>query len=165
MSLLLLGPAGRQRLLYHLPLVGWLRRWTRLAQFARLLAMLVESESPLPAALQLAGDAVRDAEIADAARELARDVEAGRSLTESETRRSRFPGGLAQSLQWGEGTQSLAESLRTAAEMLEGQAMIHSEFVFRVAPPITMIFIVIVLAFVVTGLFMPLIKLITELSG
>ena len=49
--------------------------------------------------------------------------------------------------------------------MLESRAMIHSEFMFRVAPPLTMIVIVSVLAFVVTGLFMPLIKLISELSG
>ena len=80
-----------------------------------------------------------DAEVADAARQLAREIEAGRSLADSQTRRSRFPAGLAQSLQLGEDAQSLAESLRAAAEMLEGQAMIHSEFVFRAAPPLTMI--------------------------
>ena len=49
--------------------------------------------------------------------------------------------------------------------MLEGQALIHSEFMFRAAPPLAMIFIVSLLAYVVVGLFMPLIKLITELSG
>ena len=109
LSQLLVRPAARQRLLYRVPLVGPLLRWTGLAQFARLVAMLVESELPLPAALRLAGDGVGDAEVADAAGELAREVEAGRSLAESESRRSRFPEGLAQSFQWGESSQSLAE--------------------------------------------------------
>jgi type II secretory pathway component PulF len=165
MSKRLLRSATRQRMLYRMPLLGPLWRCTGLAQFARLLAMLVECELPLPLALQLAGAGVADAEVADAARQLAREIEAGRSLADSQTRRSRFPAGLAQSLQLGEDAQSLAESLRAAAEMLEGQAMIHSEFVFRAAPPLTMIFIVTVLAYIVLGLFMPLIKLITELSG
>ncbi|MBI3466105.1 MAG: type II secretion system F family protein [Planctomycetes bacterium] len=162
---LLLGPAARQRFLYRMPLMGPLWRCSRQAQFARLLAMLVESELPLPAALRLAGGGVRDAEVADAAQELAREVEGGRSLAESETRRTRFPGGLAHSLQWGEGSQSLAESLRTAAEMLESQAMVHAELVFRTAPPLTMIVIVVFLGFVVTALFMPLLNLISSLSG
>ncbi len=160
-----LPQATKQRLLYRMPLMGPLWRWTGLAQFARLLAMLIESELPLPAALKLAGDGVGDAEIADAANHVAREIEAGRSLAESDARRSRFPAGLAQSLQWSEGTQSLAESLRSAAEMSEGQAMIHAEFVLRAAPPLTMIFILVLLGFIVIGLFMPLIKLITELSG
>lgn len=162
---LFLSPPGRWRLLYRTPLVGPIWHWTGLAQFARLLAMLVDCELGLPVALRLAGNGVRDAEVTDAAHEMAREIEAGQSLTESQTRRSRFPGGLAQSLQWGESSHSLAESLRTAAEMLEGQAMIHSEFVLRVAPPMTMILVVVLLGFVVTGLFMPLIKLITGLSG
>lgn len=165
LSKLLLPPPARQRMLYRTPLVGPLWRCTGLAQFARLLAMLVECELPLPDALRLAGDGVADEEVADAARQLAREIEAGRTLAESEARQARFPAGLAQSLQWGENSRSLAESLRAAAEMLEGQALIHSEFVFRAAPPLTMIFIVIVLAYIVLGLFMPLIKLITELSG
>jgi general secretion pathway protein F len=162
---LALVPLRRQRLLNMLPLAGRLWRYQRLAQFARLLAMMVESELPLPEALRLAGGGVRDSDIADAASQLATEVEAGLSLTESRTRRSRFPAGLAQSLQWGQSSQSLAESLRTAADMLEGQALISAEFVFRLAPPLTMILIVTVLGFVLTGLFAPLMTLIHELSS
>ena len=162
---MLVRSPARQRLLYRMPLVGPLWRWTRQAQFARLLAMLVESELPLPAALRMAGGGVGDAEVCDAAQALAREVEGGRSLAESETRRTRFLGGLGHSLQWGEGTQSLAESLRTAAEMLESQAMVHAELLLRIAPPLTMIMIVVLLGFVVTALFMPLLKLINSLSG
>jgi type II secretory pathway component PulF len=164
-SKLFLSPATRQRMLYQAPLLGPQWRWTGIAQFARLSAMLVDCELPLPIALQLAGDGVGDAEIADAARQLAHEIEAGQLLTESATRHSRFPAAVTQSLRWGENTQSLAESLRLAAEMCEGRAMIDSEFVFRVAPPFTMIFILAVLGFIVTGLFMPLMKLINELSG
>ena len=154
-----------QRLLYRIPLVGAMWRWTALAQFARLLGLLVESELPLPLALKLAGGGVRDDEIADAAGQLACEVESGCSPAESETRRRRFPGGLAQSLQWGSGTQSLAESLRTAAEMLEGRVMLHAEFVFRVAPPLTMILILLLLSFVVLAMFLPLFSLLNALSG
>jgi type II secretory pathway component PulF len=162
---LFMPPTARRRLFYLTPLVGPLSRWTGLAQFSRLLAMLVECELPLPTALQLAGGGVADAEVADAARQLAREIESGRPLAECQTRYARFPAALAQGLQMGEDSQALAESLRAAAEMMEGQAMIHSEFVFRAAPPLTMFFIVAALGYIVVGLFMPLIKLITELSG
>ena len=160
-----INPPGRQRWLYRTPLVGTLWRWTNLAQFVRLLGMLLESQLPLPAALRLAGTGVRDAEVADAAAAMAREVEAGQSLTESATRKSRFPGGVAQSLQWGESSQALAESLRTAAEMLEGRAMLHAEFVFRVAPPLMMILIVLLLGYVVVALFLPLLNIMTQISG
>jgi type II secretory pathway component PulF len=49
--------------------------------------------------------------------------------------------------------------------MAEGQAMTHAEFMFRAAPPLVMIFIVLLLGYIVLALFMPLLKLITELSG
>jgi general secretion pathway protein F len=161
----MLGPPQWQRLMYRTPLVGSMWRWTGLAQFARLLAMLVESELPLPTALRLAGGGVQDAEVADAASQMACEVEAGCSLAASETRRHRFPGGLAQSLQWGESAHSLAESLCTAAEMLEGKATLHAEFLFRVAPPLTMILLVFLLGFVVMALFLPIIGIINALSG
>ena len=156
---------ARQRMLYQTPLLGPQWRWTGFAQFARLLAMLLDCKLPLPAALRLAGQGVGNAEIAAAARQLAGEVESGQLLNESATRLARFPAALAHSLRLSENTQSLAESLRLAAEMCEGRAIIDSELVFRIAPPFTMAFILFVLGFIVTGLFMPLLKLITELSG
>jgi type IV pilus assembly protein PilC len=120
---------------------------------------------PLPQSLRLVASGLSDACVSHVVRELASDIESGRSLTESPTRRAHLPAVLAQSLAWGDSSQALADSLRTAAEMIESQARVRAEFTTRAAPPITMIMIVISLGFIVTALILPMFKLITELSG
>ena len=160
-----LGPPGRQRLTYRIPLVGPVLRWSSLAKFSHLVGLLAESEMLLPTAIRLAGEGIRDPEIADACRGVVRDIEAGQSLSDSVVLRTRFPSDLAQILSWGEGQQSMAEAMHIAGEMFEGRARLHTTFVMAVVTPLAFIVVVWGLGLLVIGLFMPLIKLITELSG
>ena len=157
--------AARRRLAYRIPFVGPVLRWSALARFCHLLGLLVESELPLPAALQLAGDGSRDPEIADACRSVTLSTEAGLSLSNSLTSRRRFPAELAQIIGWGEGVQTLPEAMYMAGEMFEGRARLHTTFVITAASPVTFVFLIFGVGLTVIALFAPLFKLMSELSG
>jgi type II secretory pathway component PulF len=158
------GAAGARRLLLRLPFVGPLIRLVALAQFSRLLGLLLESELPLPTALRLAGSTVRDADLAEKCQVLLQDAEAGRRLADDATRRG-LPASFSQAIAWGENRNCLADSLYAAAEQFESHARIHGTLVTAVLPPVLMMLCVGLTSFLVTGLFVPLIKLITELSA
>jgi type II secretory pathway component PulF len=159
-----LRAAQRRRLLYKIPIFGPLSRDGAFAEFARLLSLLLDREIPLPVALRLAAGGIRDADVAEVAHAMATEIESGLSLADSRTRRERVPVFLAQSLH-EDGTESLADSLRTAAELLQNQASIQTEFVIQATPPVTMILIVVTLGFVVFSLLLPLINLIDHLAS
>lgn len=158
------GAAGAWRLLMRLPFIGPLVRLVALAQFSRLLALLLEGELPLPVALRLAGGAIRDPDLAERCQGLVHDAEAGRPLAEDAALRG-LPASLSQAIAWGEHRDCLADALHAAAEQFESQARVHGTLVTAVLPPVLVVCCVVLVSFLVTGLFMPLIKLITELSG
>jgi len=159
------GAAVRRRLAYRIPFIGPVLRWSSLARFCHLLGLLLESELPLPAALQLAGEGSRDPEIADACRSVTLSAEAGQSLSSSLAGPRRFPAELAQIIGWGEGIQTLPEAMYMAGEMFEGRAKLHTTFVATAVGPVVFILVIFGVGFTVIALFMPLIKLMTELSG
>lgn len=159
------GAGLRRRFAYRIPFVGPVLRWSSLARFCHLLGLLLESELPLPSALQLAGEGARDPEIADACRSINLDTQAGLSLSNALTLRRRFPAELAQIIGWGEGIQTLPEAMYMAGEMFEGRAKLHVTFVATAATPAAFILLIFGVGLTVIALFAPMMKLITELSG
>ncbi len=121
-----LSAATRRSLAARLPLFGTIWRTTSLAEFCHLLALLLESQLPLPEALRLAGAGVQDADIDSACQLMARDVEAGGSLAKAISNRRPFPLGLAQLLRWAERYKSLPEVLHVAGAMFEARARSHT---------------------------------------
>ena len=70
-------------LLRGVPMIGPLLRWSHLAQFSRLMGLLLEQRVPLPDALRLSADGLRDSDLAYGCRRVADDVDGGRVLYES----------------------------------------------------------------------------------
>ena len=112
----------RRSLAARLPVVGSVWRTTSLAEFCHLLALLLESQLPLPEALRLTGEGVQDADLDDTCRAMAREVESGRSLAEAMTDKRLFPPGLPSLLRWAERDTSLPEVLHMAGTMFETRA-------------------------------------------
>jgi len=160
----LLPPPVRRGLAGRLPLLGPVWRATSLAEFCHLLALLLESQLPLPEALRLTGEGVQDADIDAACRLMASGVEGGRSLSQAMENRPLFPLGLARLLRWAESQPSLPEVLHTAGAMFEARARSHSIFVGTVLNVLCAL-IVLAIVMVVPALFIPLITLISRLSG
>lgn len=151
-------------MLYRLPMVGPLLRWSHLAQFARLMGLLLEQKVLLPDALRVAAAGLRDANLARACCSVADDVEQGQVLYESMAARRQFPASLIPVIEWGQRTSALADAFRAAAEMFEGRVRSHSTLLETMLLPVMFLTILIFAGFFVTALFMPLISVIQKLS-
>jgi type IV pilus assembly protein PilC len=159
--------AGRRlmsNLFSAMPLFGPLWRDWGLAEFSSLLALLLEHATPLPAALRMTASGLKDPAVADACRRSAQAASEGRSLSDCVVREREFPWALAPIVAWGERLSLLPSALRTAAEMFRARTEFREQFLGVVLPPFTFVFIAMVIGYVVTALFMPLIKLIQTLS-
>jgi type II secretory pathway component PulF len=152
------GLAGR------LPLVGPVWRATSIAEYCHLLALLLESQLPLPEAIRLTGEGVQDSSIDASCRLMARDVESGRSLSDAMAERTVFPRGIPRLLRWAENDKSLPEVLRMVGAMYEARARTHSALVGAVMN-VLCVLLVMSMVMVVPALFVPLITLISRLSG
>ena len=158
-------PAWVRALFYWIPVIGTLWYWSRLADFARLMRLLLEQQIPLPDALRLAAEGLRDSYLSGGCRGLATEVESGRPLSEGLARFRQFPAGLRPLVSMGQRTPSLAGAFQAAAELFETRVQVYCRLLETVLPPITFVVIVVAIMFVLIALFLPLISLITKLSG
>jgi type IV pilus assembly protein PilC len=166
-----LSPAQRRRFLWCLPIVGHMIRSAALARFSRLLGLLIENGVPLPDALRLAGQGAGDAELGEAAMYLADVVESGRPLTGNEFACQRFPATFVQLLSRIEGQkpmadafQALSDACTSSARMFESQARVAAARIAAMCQPLIVVFTGCSVGYLVIALFMPLIKLLNDLS-
>jgi type II secretory pathway component PulF len=156
--------AWAQDLCYSVPVIGPLWRWSRLAEFSRLMGLLLDQEVPLPRALRLTGEGVGDPYLAKGCRRLARMVEDGNSLADSLPQVRQFPASLRPVVQWGQQVPALSSAFRAAAEMYNGRVHVQSTFLEVIALPLVLVVVLASVGFLVVGLFMPLISLIQKLT-
>jgi type II secretory pathway component PulF len=158
-------PARRRRLLCGIPVLGPAIRFTALTEFCRLLAMLLEAETPLPEAFELAGRGVGDAEVAEACDRMARAVSVGQPLSTAFLLWDSVPAGLGQLFRWSEAHRSLPEALRLAGEMFEARARSQSVFAANVLNTFLALFILWWVGFALATLYLPLTSMIRLLSA
>ncbi len=154
----------RDALVSHVPLFGEARRSAALSEFCRLLSMLVKYEVGLPEAVRLAAGSVRDADLREACFDLATRIQAGESLTDAATQIGRFPQDLLHLFRWADRGEDFAEGLQNASEVLDAQSRVHSHTLAIVFEPAVTIGIGIAVGLTVIALFMPLVKLLNDLS-
>lgn len=166
-----LSAAQRRRILWCLPIIGKMIRSAALARFSRLLGLLLENKVPLPEALRLAGEGAADAELGEAAHYLADVVESGGAIRGNEFACKRFPATFVQLLSRMEGrgpkrdeVELLAEACESSARMFESQARVSSVRIAALCQPLIVVFLAVSVGYLVIALFMPLIKLLNDLS-
>ncbi len=165
------SPAERRRFLWCLPLVGNMIRAAAMARFSRLLGLLIENDVPLPEALRLAGEGSADAQLGEAALDLADVVESGRPLSGRESACRRFPSIFVQLLSQVENQKpktaarhTVAEACFSSARMFESQARVAAARITALCQPLIVIFTGCTVGYLVIALFMPLVKLLNDLS-
>jgi type IV pilus assembly protein PilC len=163
--LALLKRSWRQRVVATIPLIGNMFHWCGVAQATRALGHLVRQQQPLPAALRISSQGLRDANVAEVWNQLADEVESGRALSAAMLANHRLPASIAPLVHWGERTAQLPDALIIAAEMLEGRAELRAQLVRTIFPPMMFILIAGGSLFVAMALLTPLVSLITNLSG
>lgn len=158
------GRAGWWWLKSQTPLLGRLWHWSGVAEVLRVLAVLVEHDTPLPDALRLAGQGTSDAHVGRIAAALAVRVEAGESLAASVEQDGRYPLSLAPLLRAGEKGQELASSARQGAAMLEERIVARCDLVAAIVPPLVFLLVAVSGLSIVTALTLPLLTMIRGLS-
>lgn len=152
-------------LLYRVPTIGPLFRWSHLSRFSRLMGILLMQNVPMPDALRNAASGVGNPRLARGCRSVADDTEKGRPLDESLAAWPQFPTTLVAMVQWGLRTTALPDAFHAAAEMYEGRVRLQGTLLEALLLPIMCLTILIFIGFFVIAMFMPLICLITKLSG
>ncbi|MGA2065476.1 MAG: type II secretion system F family protein [Thermoguttaceae bacterium] len=158
-------PARWSRVVWRLPLVGPAVRWSGLAQFCQLSALLLEAGVPLPEALRLAAGGVSHAGLATGGRRAALAVERGSPLDEALAAQECFPPTLIALVRWGRQNSSVAEAFRAADEMFEVRARDQGVLLEALVPPLAVLVVVGLIGTTVLAMFILLLNLIICLSG
>jgi type II secretory pathway component PulF len=130
------GRAGWSWLMTNLPLIGDSWHWIGVAEMLRALSLLVEHRVPLAEALRLTAGGISDGYVASQCSRLAASVEKGTSLTMSLVNLRTLPVSIVPLVHWGERHNTLAEGLRSAAEMIEGRLKFRTGLLAQVIPPV-----------------------------
>ncbi|WZO99922.1 type II secretion system F family protein [Isosphaeraceae bacterium EP7] len=155
----------RRQFLVGLPLFGPAWRLLSLAEFSRVLALLLEGQVPLKEALPLAGEGSLDSELEEACREVAERVERGEWLSEAMSDVNAFPPTLTQVVVWAEGRRTLPEALGMAAEMFEARARSRVRFGQILVGIVVMVLALVEIGFLQLSLMLPMTQIISKLSG
>jgi type II secretory pathway component PulF len=158
------GRAGWSLMLTSLPILGRNWHWTGVAEMLRCLSLLVERRVQLPEALRLTADGIGDEYVASQCRLLAGRVEQGTSLTMSLVGLRTLPLSIVPLVRWGEDRDLLAESLRSAAEMLEGRLAVRTDALVQILPPMIFLAVAVMVGSGVFAIFLPLVSLMQGLS-
>lgn len=153
----------RSQLVDLLPVVGSARQNLALARFCRLLALLVGGETPLPEALRLAGSG-SNAGLSAAADVLANHIEAGAAPGEAVLRLPQFPRWLAPLLRWHDRGPAFVEALDSAADLCIARSRSELTLITLIAEPAVIVLVALTVGFSIVSVFMPLMKLLNELS-
>ncbi len=130
--------------------------------------MLIEAETPLPLAFELAGSSVGDAEVAEACDRMGRAVEGGEPLSTAIRLWESIPAGLGQLFRWSEDRRNLPGALHLAGDMFESRARSQSSYASNVLATFLLLLILWWIGFAIATLYLPLftmINLISRLSG
>jgi general secretion pathway protein F len=160
-----LKPPDRRSVATKIPVIGGVWRYTSWAEFCHLLALLLESQLPLPEALRLAGEGVQNTDLDRACRIMAGEVERGETLAQAMTKRPELPSGLARLLRWATKQNAIAEILHMAGEMFEARAKGQAAFAGTVMAVLSVVIVLWGVLSVIFGLMLPIVTLIHSLSG
>ncbi len=152
------------RLSAWIPIIGPIVCHERYIQFTRLMATLLNAQAPLPAALNLASIAMQGTMLEGQCRAATAAVEGGMPLDEA-LDHARFLESLTCLVAWGQKRNSLTEAFCSAAETFEARSNSQTSMLNMIVLPFVFTIIVLFVGFSVIALFMPLISLISNLSG
>jgi type II secretory pathway component PulF len=150
--------------LQWIPVLGTASWLAGASEFCSLLSIAVEGGAPLPEGLRLTAGAMRDSNLRSGARRLAQSIEEGHEPCLAAASLPHFRPAVLQVLRHADRRQSFAEVLRAHGEMFALQAESYSRVVVVFVEPLLLIAIAVFVGLVVVAMFMPLVKLLNELS-
>jgi type II secretory pathway component PulF len=147
-----------------LPLVGTVLRSASLSGMFRLLADLVEAGIPLPESLRIAAAVNYDAALAAGAERISVHLVDGQTPLAAVADSEAFPRDVVPIFRWADRRSLFVESLRAAGDIYAARSRLQSGVMAVVLEPVLVLGVGLTAGFVVLALFMPLIKLLNDLS-
>lgn len=146
------------------PFLGRIWIWNGQHEFASVLGSLVSRQVNLDEALECTVASLDDRNVARATRIAADKCEGGSLLSRSLAESIHFDPLLTSLVGWGEAHAALPQALAEAAAAFEEAIDMRVEFLRRVLPPVLLIVVVTTILTFVSGLIIPLVQAIRNLS-
>lgn len=161
---ILIGGRWITVLLDRIPFIGQTARYATMSEFCYLLSPLVESGVPIQKSLLAISSVMEPSRVRSDTLRLARLFDGSESLADMADERDLLPAELVHLLRWENRGSAFGEILKSWAEMFGRMASGHSAKVTAILTPFLMLGVGFLVGLLVIALFMPLVKLLNELS-
>ena len=161
-------PSNRKKfdlLTLRLPLVGKLVRDVAVARFTRTLGTLASAGIPILNALNIVRDTLGNTVLMAAIDEVQEKVTTGQSLADPLERSGFFPPLLIQIVNMGEKSGRLEPMLLHAANAFDRQVDQTLKIVTKALPPLLLVVMACVAAFVLTAILLPMLEMQSAIGG
>jgi type IV pilus assembly protein PilC len=148
-----------------MPAVGPVISKVAISRFCRTLGTLVSSGVPILQALTIVKDTAGNVIIAGAVAQVHESVKEGETITAPLESSGVFPPMVVSMVDVGEQTGALPEMLLRIADNYDEEVDNAVAAMTSLLEPIMIIFLAVLVGSIVIAMFLPLIKMITELSG
>ena len=148
-----------------IPVTGTLVKRTAVSQVTRTLGTLLASGVPILQALQIVRDTAGNRVIANALQTVHDAVKEGESMTDPLAASGVFPPMVVSMVQVGEETGALADMLTRIANTYDDEVDNAVAGLTAAIEPALIIFLAVVVGTIVIAMFLPMIKIISSVSG
>jgi type IV pilus assembly protein PilC len=149
-----------------LPIFGDIQRKSAIARFSRTLGTLVTSGVPILQALNITRDTAGNVIVSDAIEKVHEAVKEGESIvTPLQSAGNVFPSMVISMVDVGEETGQLPEMLLKVADVYDDEVDNAVTALTSILEPIMIVILALVVGAVVFALFLPLIKIISEMGN
>ena len=148
-----------------MPVTGTLIKRTAISQVTRTLGTLLASGVPILQALQIVRDTAGNRVIANALQVVHDAVKEGESMTDPLAASGVFPPMVVSMVQVGEETGALADMLTRIANTYDDEVDNAVAGLTAAIEPALIIFLAVVVGTIVIAMFLPMIKIISSVSG
>ena len=148
----------------RIPFLGRTARYATMAEFCSLLAPLVQAGVPTVRSLQAVASAMQPSMVRSGTVRLSATYDGSESLADLAGHRRLLPQELVHLLRWENRGSAFAEILKSWSDLFSRMASGHSAKVSALLAPVLMLGIGLLVGLLVIALFLPLVKLLNELS-
>ncbi|MGF1677680.1 MAG: type II secretion system F family protein [Candidatus Methylacidiphilales bacterium] len=159
------GAATLDNLKLKLPVFGDLISKTSIARFSRTLGTLVTSGVPILQALSITKETAGNIVLSSAINNVHDAVKEGESMVAPLEASGLFPPMVISMIQVGEETGQLPDMLNKVADVYEEEVDVAVAGLTSLLEPVMIVFLAVVVGTIVIALFLPLVSIITELTG
>ncbi len=160
---LLFGGRWLARIMERLPWLGSSARAASYSEFCSLLAPLVESEQPLPVALQACAAGMSDTHLRRQAKILAADFDGAIPLEDAAIA-AKLPKELTHLFSWEQRGKAFGEILRSWADLFAQMSEGRSGVIMAWLTPLLVVAIGMLIGMMVIAMFLPLMRTLNQLS-